>query len=225
MASESRQLRGWKEIAAHLGTSERTVKRWESSRQLPIHRVGGRGRDAVFARADELDSWLGSSGSGSPGMVSTTEPGGPPSVQAVGTHGRWPILRTRFLAFALIAGGLPLGWAVSQTWRGRPVEEAGPRVSHSLRLTVKDWTTTIGVRDGECARVELKKGLPLDFCPAVDPRGLVVRVKHAGGGTLSPARVLTLRLQRNAEVRVMRPVAFELEWTGDESAPGSAGPQ
>ena len=52
-------LRGWKEIAEHVGTSVRTARRWEDLRALPVRRLGGGGRDAVFALRDDLDAWLG----------------------------------------------------------------------------------------------------------------------------------------------------------------------
>src|ERR1700735_5549755 len=63
MASSREPLPGkrpdsWKEIAAFLGRAERTVKRWESERGLPVHRVPGGGRSAVFAYANELADWL-----------------------------------------------------------------------------------------------------------------------------------------------------------------------
>jgi tetratricopeptide (TPR) repeat protein len=54
----SNRLDSWKEIAAFLGRAERTVKRWESERGLPIHRVPGSGRSAVFAYSHELADWL-----------------------------------------------------------------------------------------------------------------------------------------------------------------------
>jgi TolB-like protein/Tfp pilus assembly protein PilF len=53
-----RRLDSWKEIAAFLGRAERTVKRWETERGLPVHRVPGGGRSAVFAYSDELADWL-----------------------------------------------------------------------------------------------------------------------------------------------------------------------
>ncbi len=52
------RLDSWKEIAAYLGKVERTVKRWELDRGLPIHRVPGGGRAGVFAYTAELDEWL-----------------------------------------------------------------------------------------------------------------------------------------------------------------------
>jgi tetratricopeptide (TPR) repeat protein len=48
----------WKEIAAYLGKSEKTVRRWEMERGLPAHRAPGAGRTAVYAYAAELDEWL-----------------------------------------------------------------------------------------------------------------------------------------------------------------------
>src|SRR5215469_7193847 len=53
-----RRLDSWKEIAAFFARAERTVKRWEAERGLPVHRVPGGGRSAVFAYSDELGAWL-----------------------------------------------------------------------------------------------------------------------------------------------------------------------
>ncbi|MGO9087774.1 MAG: hypothetical protein ACLQBK_21365 [Candidatus Sulfotelmatobacter sp.] len=53
-----KRLDSWKEIAAFFGRAERTVKRWESERGLPVHRVPGGGRSAVFAYTAELADWL-----------------------------------------------------------------------------------------------------------------------------------------------------------------------
>ncbi len=53
-----KRLDSWKEIAAFLGRAERTVKRWETERGLPVHRIPGGGRSAVFAYSDELAEWL-----------------------------------------------------------------------------------------------------------------------------------------------------------------------
>jgi TolB-like protein len=53
-----KRLDSWKEIAAFFGRAERTVKRWETERGLPVHRVPGGGRSAVFAYTNELADWL-----------------------------------------------------------------------------------------------------------------------------------------------------------------------
>ena len=55
------RLDSWKEIATYLRRGERTVKRWETDRGLPIHRVPGGGRGSVYAYTAELTEWLKSS--------------------------------------------------------------------------------------------------------------------------------------------------------------------
>jgi Tfp pilus assembly protein PilF len=52
------RLNGWKEIAAYLGRGERTVKRWEAERELPVRRLPGGGRASVHAYTNELEHWL-----------------------------------------------------------------------------------------------------------------------------------------------------------------------
>jgi tetratricopeptide (TPR) repeat protein len=58
ISEHAKVLVSWKEIAAFLGRSERTVKRWERERGLPVHRVPGGERSGVFAYSDELSAWL-----------------------------------------------------------------------------------------------------------------------------------------------------------------------
>jgi tetratricopeptide (TPR) repeat protein len=57
-----RRFDSWKEIAVFFGRAERTVKRWEIERALPVHRVPGGGRGRVFAYEDELTAWLRTEG-------------------------------------------------------------------------------------------------------------------------------------------------------------------
>ena len=52
------RLDSWKEIAAFFGRAERTVKRWETERGLPVHRLPGTGKGSVFAYTKELADWL-----------------------------------------------------------------------------------------------------------------------------------------------------------------------
>jgi Tfp pilus assembly protein PilF len=52
------RLDSWKEIAGFFGRDERTVKRWEKERALPVHRVPGGVRSGVFAYPAELSRWL-----------------------------------------------------------------------------------------------------------------------------------------------------------------------
>lgn len=52
------RLDGWKAIADYLGWHTRTVMRWEAQKGLPIHRVPGGQRNAVYAYKNEIDDWL-----------------------------------------------------------------------------------------------------------------------------------------------------------------------
>ncbi len=56
--AQSRRLDSWKEIAAFFGRDERTVKRWEKERLLPVHRIPGKSKGGVFAYESELRDWL-----------------------------------------------------------------------------------------------------------------------------------------------------------------------
>ncbi len=50
-------LESWKQIAAYLDRSERTVRRWEAAEGLPIHRRGHQKYDTVFAYKHEIEAW------------------------------------------------------------------------------------------------------------------------------------------------------------------------
>lgn len=50
-------LDSWKQIAAYLDRSERTVRRWETSEGLPVHRRNHEKQDTVFAYRHEIENW------------------------------------------------------------------------------------------------------------------------------------------------------------------------
>ncbi len=50
-------LECWKQIAAYLERSERTVRRWEANEGLPVHRLGHKSQDTVFAYRHEIEAW------------------------------------------------------------------------------------------------------------------------------------------------------------------------
>ena len=61
MPANQQRLDSWKEIATFFGRDQRTVKRWEKTRLLPVHRIPGGQRSGVFAYPHELTRWLNSS--------------------------------------------------------------------------------------------------------------------------------------------------------------------
>ena len=110
------RLDSWKEIADYLGRAERTVKRWEVERALPVHRLPGGGHASVYAFTHELDAWLLSEkpkavvpspdiSQHSPENSSDSVPGPAPSPPPAASHSTWRIsaLALSFLALALIA--------------------------------------------------------------------------------------------------------------------------
>jgi len=72
-STSSARLDGWKDIAAFLSKAERTVKRWEADRGLPIHRVPGGAKASVYAYPMELNHWLKSSSIADPDPVEAAQ--------------------------------------------------------------------------------------------------------------------------------------------------------
>jgi len=68
------RLDSWKAVADYLKRDQRTVQRWEREKGLPVHRVPGGLRNAVFAYTDEIDAWL----EGHPAVVTETAPAAAP---------------------------------------------------------------------------------------------------------------------------------------------------
>jgi Tfp pilus assembly protein PilF len=80
-----KRLDTWKEIGGFFGRDERTVKRWEMTRKLPVHRVPGGGRANVYAYEGELTEWLRSNdpqGDSGPEEVAVENIGGTGSAEA-----------------------------------------------------------------------------------------------------------------------------------------------
>jgi Tfp pilus assembly protein PilF len=68
------RLNSWKSIGAFFERDERTVKRWERQRGLPIHRIPGAGRSSVYAYTSELIEWLKTTDALSEPSISDEEP-------------------------------------------------------------------------------------------------------------------------------------------------------
>ena len=127
MERPSQQLRGWKEIAAYLKTSERSAMRWEADRGLPVRRVPGAARDAVFADRQELDAWLNGPGTPSPSLTGTGNDAAADEPAPDEKSQREAPRSARRRAFAALAIALPaMVVAVSvfayTTWRASTAE-------------------------------------------------------------------------------------------------------
>jgi tetratricopeptide (TPR) repeat protein len=110
------KLGSWKEIAAFFGRDLRTVKRWEATRGLPLHRVPGGGSARVYAYPGELEAWLASGrADGAADRRSRTGAGSPP-----------PRLWLAAGAAAIAVFGA-LAWMEFSAGLPRPVAAAGSR--------------------------------------------------------------------------------------------------
>ena len=113
------RLDSWKAIAAYLGRDTGTVRRWERTRGLPVHRVPGGKGSSVFAYKSEIDAWLQSAKEETPAeLADSTEIAAAPAITVVAprpsTRWRWPVVS------AAIAIVLLLGW-----WMQRPRASVG----------------------------------------------------------------------------------------------------
>ncbi|MGH9500408.1 MAG: hypothetical protein ACRD3L_14800 [Terriglobales bacterium] len=116
----SQRLSSWKEIAAFFDCDERTLRRWEKERGLPVHRTPGGAGGKVFAYTYELSAWLAtpqnSGGSLQPPVVlqPRSEPSGGrlaimevqphASAVAASTRNRWKIITLILIATFAVAG-------------------------------------------------------------------------------------------------------------------------
>jgi Tol biopolymer transport system component len=127
-ASESDRLDSWKQIAAYLAKSERTVRRWQQTEGLPVHRHVHQQRGSVWAYRKELDEWF-------EGRRLSPEP--PNDVQEPPNYvpepqrrlGRWGIRARSSIAVTSLAAIVAVGWAVVEHSRppsATPISESVP---------------------------------------------------------------------------------------------------
>jgi hypothetical protein len=122
------ELRGWKEIAAQLQVSVRTVQRWEREFGLPVHRL--QQGSVVVAFADELERWRETAGAWQAGLSDAAAPPANPGA------GPSPGRRWTPAHFATsIAGlaGLVVAMAAALTWFGLAAP-TGSRAAPGVRV-------------------------------------------------------------------------------------------
>ncbi|HEY0281135.1 MAG TPA: hypothetical protein VGC27_00755 [Rhizomicrobium sp.] len=129
----SRRFDTWKEIASYFGRDERTVRRWETGRGLPIHRVPGGAGGTVYAFEAELAAWL----RGNPENIEPKEPvptkTTPPASRFMLL---WPILA---ILSVTVAFGI---WFTSDHGAETPLATShDPQAAASYRLGLYEWQT------------------------------------------------------------------------------------
>jgi tetratricopeptide (TPR) repeat protein len=138
---DRRRLDSWKEIAAHLGRTVRTVQRWERDEGLPVHRHLHNKLGSVYAYTDEIDRWWAEERPSAPGDGATTAPEAAeafvpaasveprleaPGDAAAGRRTRSPWLAG--LAAGLLAGGLSFAVRTDA-----PIPDAGTLATRAAR--------------------------------------------------------------------------------------------
>lgn len=151
MKPDERPLESWKEIAAHLKRDVTTVRRWEKSQGLPVHRHLHESRSSVFAYPSELDAWWAGRSPAEKAADVAEDPG-----------------RPRVLRFAALAAALLLSLATSgdrivpsiattaqaqgitarQLWAGPLVDTTGEVMTGGSVISFVDWETgDLAIRD------------------------------------------------------------------------------
>ena len=173
VGAASRRLNSWKEVATYFQRDERTVKRWEASRGLPIHRVPGRARSKIYAYTQELDAWF-DAGLDAPGAIDPVLAAAADdsrSSETLASDNRWPkrpAWRNRMFTVALaLVGAIGLG-AIGGRWIVAERTEQGQRLtSHNLRAIElyregwHDWNTRTPAGLAQ-AQAEFQQALALD---------------------------------------------------------------
>lgn len=136
VSSTADVLDSWKDIASYLQRDVRTVMRWERTRRLPIHRLPGGKKAAVFALKSELEAWRAAASAldderhddAPAGTATDQEPAAPPIRQP----GR---LRASRLLVALLAlSAVPL--AVAAILLFQSARRATPTAAAPIRSLV-----------------------------------------------------------------------------------------
>lgn len=129
---ENGRLDSWKAIAAYLGRDVSTVIRWEKEKGLPVHRLPGGKRQAIFALTSEIDAWLVGE---RPGPDQTAEPSVSetqisPQVESPPVPGRQA--RRHRLALAAVVG---LSAVALAAWLSIPESESSSSDARAGGLT------------------------------------------------------------------------------------------
>jgi Tol biopolymer transport system component len=128
------RLESWKQIAAYLDKSERTVRRWHETESLPVHRHQHQQRGSVWAYPDELQEWL---------AQRTIGPEAPETPASKNHRQRWWLVATGSIAATILLVLLwrsPSDIKVEQTpLTTLPGAEYGPSMSADGKRVAFHW--------------------------------------------------------------------------------------
>ena len=188
------RLDTWKEVAAHLRRSVRTVQRWEREEGLPVHRHRHDKLGSIYAYGHELDSWWSARG------ATLHDPDAhiaDPPVQADGAAGVDAVPRRAVLSrpvIAVVAAGVVAATLALIVTALRPSRPSTSAVAHSPhRLLITDFENLTGeagltgsLRDA--LQEQLSSSKLADIVPA-DQIALMLRLMKKPAGTTIDAAV------------------------------------
>jgi Tol biopolymer transport system component len=215
MASD--RLDSWKEIAAYLKRSVRTVTRWEREEGLPVHRHLHSKSGTVYAYKPELDAWWNSRGKKIESDSSQAHPAGTTPIRRVWVPaGIAALLVAGLVWFAVgrnpttpTARVIPL-----TTYRGI---EGPPSLSPDGNQVAFERNGDIFVKqvDSE-ALVQLTRTAETDQVPAWSPDGRQIAFARAREGifVISPLGGAERKVADTHAPLLLRTMA----WTPDDSA-------
>lgn len=217
-------LRGWKEIAQYLRTSERTATRWSVEKALPVHRSGHGA--LVVAYRSELDSWQREMAGTAASLSDAPESPRPATDAALRSTGRRRRLMTAMFVVGVLVVMLGL---VSSDGLARLKNLVVPRGDEqalvgSHRFLVR--LEPVGVApvdlvltDGGTATVDFPGQPTLRLKVRKNGTGVIVTVAEqttADGLSQSGSETI-LELQEHARVSLKQPFPLVLTWRREDA--------
>jgi hypothetical protein len=221
-------LRGWKEIAAFLGTSARSAQRWERELGMPVQRLRMTTGSVVSAYPSEIDAWRRrvsadlakesiQSGGTDDAEAGDSDPGDPADSQGDGPAPHRPVVQGRFTLVSArwaLVGLLAFTGVIAATWvywhrDGRTPEATDAIESVGDVIRVSSGPSTIRLRPGP-------DGMTTVTLPGVPE--LRVRTERAGAELavdVYSATTLPDRPRRLARLRLTPAIPAELAVEGN----------
>ena len=178
------RLDSWKEIAAYLNCSERTVRRWEEE-GLPVHRHVHKSKAAIYAYKAEIDAWWRN---GHDRLKQTEELQEElPSAVVLWRQRPWlaaaTVLGPRFKSgarrFLALAAGIAILLLLSRLWLLHPGLQ--PRVVNYTQLTQFRASNVESSSTAVWWHPLVTDGLRIYFSRLVEDRYVLAQISVEGG--------------------------------------------